>query len=54
MDIGEVEGEVKGSDVQIDELKGTKRLRRDERSTHQRGPGKQPWEAPPPGRHEKR
>ena len=54
MDIGEVEGEAEGSDDQIDELRGTRKPRRDERSTHQRGPGKQLWKAPPPGRHEKR
>ena len=54
MDIGEVEGEAEGSDDQIDELGGTRKPRRDERSTHQRGPGKQPWKAPPSGRHEKR
>ena len=42
MEIGEVEGEVGSSDDQIDELKGTRKPRRDERSTHQRGPGKQP------------
>ena len=40
MDIGEVEGEAEGSDDQIDELRGTRKPRRDERSTHQRGPGK--------------
>ena len=54
MDIGEVEGEVEGSDDQIDELRGTRKPRRDERSTHQRGPGKQLWRAPPSGRHETR
>ena len=43
MDIGEVEGEIEGSDDQIDELRGARKPRRDERSTHQRGPGKQPW-----------
>ena len=42
MDIGEVEGEVEGSDDQIDEERGTRKPRRDERSTHQRGQGKQP------------
>ena len=42
MDIGVVEGEVEGSDDQINELRGTRKPRRDERSTHQRGPGKQP------------
>ena len=55
MDIGEVEGEIEGSDDQIDELRGARKPRRDERSTHQRGPGKQPWRASPlGGRHEKR
>ena len=54
MDIGEVEGEAEGSDDQIGELRGTKKPRRDVVSTHQRGPGKQPWKAPPSGRHEKR
>ena len=54
MDIGEVEGEIEGSDDQIDELRGARKPRRDERSTHQRGPGKQPWRASPLGRHEKR
>ena len=39
MDIGEVEGEIEGSDDQIDELRGARKPRRDERSTHQRGPG---------------
>ena len=53
-DIGEVEGEIEGSDDQIDELRGARKPRRDERSTHQRGPGKQPWRASPLGRHEKR
>ena len=43
MDIGEVEGEIEGSDDQIDELRGARKPRRDERSTHQRGRGKQPW-----------
>ena len=54
MDIGEVEGEIEGSEDQNDELGGAKRPRRDERSTHQRGPGKQPWKASPLGRHDKR
>ena len=54
MDIGEVEGEIEGSDDQIDELRGPRKLRGDERSTHQRGPEKQPWRASPLGRHEKR
>ena len=54
MDIGKVGGVAEGSDDQIDELRGTRMPRRDERSTHQRGPGKQPWKAPPSGRHEKR
>ena len=54
MDIGEVEGEAEGSDDQIDQLRGTRKPRRDERSTHQRGPGKQPCKAPPSQRHEKR
>ena len=54
MDIGEVEGEIEGSDAQIDELRGARKPRRNERSTHQRGPGKQPWRASPLGRHEKR
>ena len=54
MDIGEVEGEIEGSDDQIDELRGARKPRRDERSTHQRGLGKQPWRASPLGRHEKR
>ena len=54
MDIGEVEGEIEGSDDQIDELRGARKPRRDERSTHQRGPGKQPWRASPLRRHEKR
>ena len=54
MGIGEVEGEAEGSDDQIGELRGTKKPRRDVVSTHQRGPGKQPWKAPPSGRHEKR
>ena len=54
MDIGEVEGEIEGSDDQIDELRSARKPRRDERSTHQRGPGKQPWRASPLGRHEKR
>ena len=54
MDIGEVEGEIEGSDDQIDELRGARKPRRDERSTHQRGPGKQPWRASPLGRLEKR
>ena len=36
MDIGEVEGEAEGSDDQIDELRGTGKPRRDERSTHKR------------------
>ena len=53
MDIGVVKGEPEGSDDQIDELRGTRKTRRDERSTHQRGPGKQPRKAPPSGRHEK-
>ena len=39
MDIGEVEGEIEGSDDQIDELSGARKPQRDERSTHQRGPG---------------
>ena len=52
--IGEVEGEIEGSDDQIDELRGARKPRTDERSTHQRGPGKQPWRASPLGRHEKR
>ena len=34
MDIGEVEGEIEGSDDQIDELRGARKPRRDERSTH--------------------
>ena len=50
MDIGEVEGEIEGSDDQIDELRGARKPRRDERSTHQRGPGKQLWRASPLGR----
>ena len=54
MDIGEVEGEIEGSDDQIDELRGARKPRRDERSTHQRGPGTQPWRASTLGRHEKR
>ena len=54
MDIGEVEGEIQGSEDQNDELRGAKRPRRDERSTHQRGLGKQPWKASPLGRHDKR
>ena len=54
MDIGEVEGEIEGSDDQIDELRGERKPRRDERSSHQRGLGKQPWRASPLGRHEKR
>ena len=54
MDFGEVEGEIEGSDDQIDELRGARKLRRDERSTHQRGPGEQPWRSSPLGRHEKR
>ena len=54
MDIGEVEGEIEGRDNQIDELRGARKPRSDERSTHQRGPGKQPWRASPLGRHEKR
>ena len=54
MDIGEVEGEIEGSDDQIDELSGARKPRRDERSTHQRRPGKQPRRASPLGRHEKR
>ena len=54
MDIGEFEGEVESSDDQIDELTGTRKPSKDERSTHQRRPGKQPWKAPPWGRHEKR
>ena len=54
MDVGEVEEEVEGSDNQIDELRGTRKPRRDERSTHERGPGKQPWKVPSSGRHEKR
>ena len=54
MDIGEVEGEIEGSDDQIDELRGARKPRRDEWLTHQRGPGKQPWRASPMGRHEKR
>ena len=54
MDVGEVEGEIEGSGGQIDELRGARKPRRDERSTHQRGPGKQPWRASPLGRHEKR
>ena len=54
VDIGEVEGEVEGSDDQIDELRGTSRPRVDGRSTPQRGQGKQPWKAPPSGRQEKR
>ena len=53
MDIGEVEGEIEGSDDQIDELRGARKPRRDKRSTHQRGSGKQPWRASPLGRHEK-
>ena len=51
MGIAKVEGEAEGSDDQIDELR---KPRRDERSTHQRGLRKQPWKAPPSGRHEKR
>ena len=51
MGIAKVEGEAEGSHDQIDELR---KPRRDERSTHQRGLGKQPWKAPPSGRHEKR
>ena len=54
MDIGEVEGEVEGSEDQTDELRGAREPRRDERSTHQRGPGKHPWRVPPLGRHENR
>ena len=54
MDIGEVEREIEGSDDQIDELRGARKPRRDERSTHQRGLGKQPWKASPSRRHEKR
>ena len=54
MDIGEVEGEIEGIDDQIDELRGARKPRRDERSTHQRGTGKQPWRASLLGRHEKR
>ena len=37
MDIGEVEGEAEGSDDQIDELRGTRKPRRDEKSTHHQG-----------------
>ena len=44
MDIGEAEGEIEGSDDQIDELRGARKPRRDERSTHQRGPGNSPGE----------
>ena len=44
MDIGEVEGEIEGSDDQIDKLRGARKPRRDERSTHQRGPGNSPGE----------
>ena len=44
---GEVEGEAEGSDDQIDELRGTRKCRRDDRWIHQRRPGKQPWQAPP-------
>ena len=47
IDTGEVEGEVEGSDYQIDELRGTRRPRRDESSTLQRGQGEQPWKAAP-------
>ena len=54
MDIGEVEGEIESSDDQIDELRGARKPRRDERSTHQRGPGKQSWRESSLGRHEKR
>ena len=54
MDVGEFKGEVEGSDDQVDELIGTRRPRRDERSTHQRRKGKQPWKAPPSERQEKR
>ena len=53
MDIGEVEGETEDSDDQIDELRGTRKSRRDERSTHQRGSRKQSWKASSSGRHEK-
>ena len=54
MDIGEVEEEAEGSDDQIDELSGTRKPRRNERSTHHRGPGKQLWKVPPSGRYENR
>ena len=37
MDIGEVEGAVEGSHDEIDELRGTRKTRRDERSTYQKG-----------------
>ena len=54
MNFGEVEGEAEGSDYQIDELRGTRKPPRDERSTHQTAPGKQPWKLLPSGRHKKR
>ena len=55
MDIGEVEGEIEGSEDQNDELRGAKRPRREMKGQHnQRGPGKQPWKASPLGRHDKR
>ena len=44
MDIGEVEVEIEGSDDQIAELRGARKPRRDERSTHQRGLGNSPGE----------
>ena len=54
MDIGEREEEAEGSDDQMDELRGTRKPRKDERSTHRREQGMQPWKALPSGRHAKR
>ena len=54
MDSGEVDREIEGSDVHIDEMRSIRRPRRDERSTPQRGQGKQPQKAPPSGRQERR
>ena len=47
VDSGEVEGEVEGSDDQIDELRATTKPRGDESNTSKR---KQLWKAPPSGR----
>ena len=54
-DIGEVQGEVKSSYDQIDELRGTRKPRRDERSTRsKRDQGSSPGKRRHSGRHEQR